>query len=527
MREVFRIREEEYSSEIVTFRVSFIEIYNEELKDLLHPEITSREILIREDSHGKIFFTGAREVTVRSYEDAIRCLEEGCLNRTTGGTLMNDFSSRSHSVFTLSVDVLNVQEAKEIKAKLHLVDLAGSERAKRTGASGTRLKESVGINQGLMTLGKVIRALTSPQGSIEGKHIPYRESKLTRLLQDSLGGNSRTIMIACVSPNILDLQETLLTLQYATRAKAVQNKVTANVVSVPLVLEDYDPASVASETTDAVIKTLQNELFEAKESLRKYQLAPSSSPRRLNETSNTLNAQKLLYIHTELIALLKIADNSVDEIDSTTMDELKLSWITMKNRLSEILSSFDSYDKHSAAQFQRVNLRASMEARSSLDSTLIHNPAVAVHIENLLSIHTAEIEVLKAQLDDAQQDLKRDEEIFMEKVKEIKKCRRTVRQMEDDNTALRARVSELEICLKAKETSNRSPSTPAMRISSSKKLNTTSRADFDFEAEDLEISSYVAGDFILYCIQYTIDCTSSVTSFFITFSFRAGYVSTD
>lgn len=167
---------------------------------------------------------------------------------------MNDASSRSHAIFTISIDACDTSvtvedtgarvAGKYIQSKLHMVDLAGSERAKKTGAVGLRLKESVGINQGLMSLGKVIRALTAPSGrggqgghllsaGPAAAHVPYRESKLTRFLQDSLGGNSQTVMLACVTPADSSLHETVSTLQYASRARMVQNKVVANVTLAP------------------------------------------------------------------------------------------------------------------------------------------------------------------------------------------------------------------------------------------------------------------------------------------------------
>ncbi len=188
-----------------------------------------------------------------SFQCALRVA--GSLSRTTGDTIMNATSSRSHAIFTINIELFDYQRVETkreddkddeghpgdymnsfIQSKISLVDLAGSERAKRTGATGTRLKESVGINQGLLSLGKVIRALTTTSaqsGSGSVGFVPYRESKLTRYLQDSLGGNSKTMMIACVSKSNADLHETLTTLQYALRARSVQNKVVANVMVAP------------------------------------------------------------------------------------------------------------------------------------------------------------------------------------------------------------------------------------------------------------------------------------------------------
>ena len=208
-------------------KASFIEIYKEEVHDLLNWSEASglATLPIREDSNGGISLAGQQQRTVRSNADAIGILSEGGRNRATGATSMNATSSRSHAVFTLSLE-LRV-DGRSFTPKMHFVDLAGSERAKRTGASGERLQEGIQINKGLLALGNVINALCERHS-----HVPYRDSKLTRLLQDSLGGNSRTVMLACVSPSDADLEETLNTLKYANRARFIKNK--AVVVQDPM-----------------------------------------------------------------------------------------------------------------------------------------------------------------------------------------------------------------------------------------------------------------------------------------------------
>ncbi|XP_038985794.1 kinesin-like protein KIN-4A isoform X2 [Phoenix dactylifera] len=240
-------------------RVSFIEILKEEVRDLLDPASPGKleagnghagkvtvpgkpPVQIREASNGVITLAGSTEVDVHSQKEMAACLEQGSLNRATGSTNMNNQSSRSHAIFTITLEQMRkldpiitadgvpIEDMSEdfLCAKLHLVDLAGSERAKRTGSDGLRFKEGVHINRGLLALGNVISALGDEKKRKEGAHVPYRDSKLTRLLQDSLGGNSRTVMIACISPADINAEETLNTLKYANRARNIQNKPIVN-----------------------------------------------------------------------------------------------------------------------------------------------------------------------------------------------------------------------------------------------------------------------------------------------------------
>ncbi|KAM5221785.1 chromosome-associated kinesin KIF4A isoform 2-T2 [Ctenodactylus gundi] len=211
-----------------TLKVSYLEIYNEEILDLL---CSSREkasqINIREDPKEGIKIVGLTEKTVYVAPDTVSCLEQGNNSRTVASTAMNSQSSRSHAIFTISVEQKKKNDkTSSFRSKLHLVDLAGSERQKKTKAEGDRLKEGININRGLLCLGNVISALGDDK---KGGFVPYRDSKLTRLLQDSLGGNSHTLMIACVSPADSNLEETLNTLRYADRARKIKNKPIINI----------------------------------------------------------------------------------------------------------------------------------------------------------------------------------------------------------------------------------------------------------------------------------------------------------
>ncbi|KAJ3247995.1 Kinesin-like protein kif27 [Chytriomyces hyalinus] len=262
-----------------TVRCTFLEIYQEQVRDLLMPG--EKEISIREDRNGSVTVSGIHEEPVHSARHLFRCLERGGVERTTGDTKMHQQSSRSHAVFTLILEqrldatkIVGMETDQETWgssshshasrllrcSKLHLVDLAGSERVKRTGAEGVRLKESVKINSGLLALGNVISVLGEMQdsaaatGSVSTTHVPYRDSKLTRLLQNSLGGNAKTLMLACVSPCDEDYEETINTLKYADRARKIQNKPVINTI-------DFQAVKLASmqEKIDFLESQLQKQ----------------------------------------------------------------------------------------------------------------------------------------------------------------------------------------------------------------------------------------------------------------------------
>lgn len=254
----------------------FLELYNEEVLDLFDSTRDMKQkshIKIHEDASGGIYTVGVTTRTVSSEAEMMQCLKLGALSRTTASTQMNVQSSRSHAIFTIHLCQVRVcakdnqenetdngvsngnsdmDEYETLTAKFHFVDLAGSERLKRTGATGDRAKEGISINCGLLALGNVISALGDR--SKRASHVPYRDSKLTRLLQDSLGGNSQTVMIACISPSDRDFMETLNTLKYANRARNIKNKVVVN----------QDKASQQISALRTEIARLQMELMEYK-----------------------------------------------------------------------------------------------------------------------------------------------------------------------------------------------------------------------------------------------------------------------
>ncbi|MGH0163651.1 UNVERIFIED_CONTAM: hypothetical protein FKN15_064608 [Acipenser sinensis] len=215
IQEIFHSISENHNRDF-TVKVSYIEVYKEELRDLLELETSFKDMHIREDEKGNTVIVGARESLVETADEVISLLESGNAARHTGTTQMNKHSSRSHTIFTITL----------ISSKFHFFDLAGSERAAKTGNTGERFKESIQINSGLLALGNVISALGDPKR--KSLHVPYRDTKITRILKDSLGGNTKTVMITCISPSSLNFDESLNSLKYANRAKNIKNKPIVN-----------------------------------------------------------------------------------------------------------------------------------------------------------------------------------------------------------------------------------------------------------------------------------------------------------
>ncbi|KAI9253013.1 kinesin heavy chain [Sporodiniella umbellata] len=205
-----------------TVKVSYMEIYMEKVRDLLNP--TQDNLPIHEDKTHGVYVKGLLEVYVGSQDDVYEVMKNGSANRVVSATNMNAESSRSHSIVVVTITQKNVDTGAAKSGKLYLVDLAGSEKVGKTGASGQTLEEAKKINKSLTALGMVINALTDGKSS----HIPYRDSKLTRILQESLGGNSRTTLIINCSPSSYNEAETLSTLRFGMRAKSIKNKAKVN-----------------------------------------------------------------------------------------------------------------------------------------------------------------------------------------------------------------------------------------------------------------------------------------------------------
>ncbi|XP_043278808.1 kinesin-like protein KIF3B [Venturia canescens] len=279
-------------------RASYLEIYQEEIRDLLHPDQTLR-FELKEKPESGVFVKDLSSAVCKSASEIQQLMRTGNQNRTIGATNMNEHSSRSHAIFLITIEMSSMgDEAGGIRVgRLNLVDLAGSERQSKTGSSGERLKEASKINLSLSALGNVISAL------VDGKttHVPYRDSKLTRLLQDSLGGNSKTIMVANIGPASYNYDETLTTLRYANRAKNIKNK--------PRINED---------PKDALLRQYQEEISRLKEKLAMK--GPGASRKRGKQRGKKINGTED-YLESESEAEDSRDDNRISEKDKKLIAE--------------------------------------------------------------------------------------------------------------------------------------------------------------------------------------------------------------
>lgn len=316
-----------------SMRVSYLELYNEELCDLLASE-DSTKIRIFDDSNkkGSVIIQGLEEIPGHSKDDVYKLLEKGKERRKTASTLMNAQSSRSHAVFSILVHIkengIDGEEMLKI-GKLNLVDLEGSENVSKAGnEKGIRIRETVNINQSLLTLGRVITALVE-----RAPHIPYRESKLTRILQESLGGRTKTSIIATISPGHKDLEETLSTLEYAHRAKNIQNRPEVNQkLTKKTMIKEYTE-EIDKLKRDLMAARDKNGIYLAEETYNDMQYKLDSQNKELNEKMLLLKALKddlaskeRLFNEVSLNLVEKTEELMKKEKDlSTTQGELQIT----------------------------------------------------------------------------------------------------------------------------------------------------------------------------------------------------------
>ncbi|EEP79821.1 hypothetical protein UREG_04667 [Uncinocarpus reesii 1704] len=466
-------------------KATYVEIYNEQLRDLLVPESTPlgerSTVTIREDTKGRILLTGLNQVNINSFEDLLGALNFGSAIRQTDSTAVNAKSSRSHAVFSLNLvqrkDLTSTMSAREkrfsvpiealsggetsfvtVDSKLHFVDLAGSERLKNTGASGERAKEGISINGGLASLGKVISQLSSRQA---GAHVSYRDSKLTRLLQDSLGGNAITYMIACVTPAEFHLSETLNTIQYAQRARAIQSK-----PRIQQVADERDKQAVI-ERLKAEVAFLRQQIRNSEGSERRNGLLQDRSERQTEREielqNHLLDTQEsytaLSQRHAKLISeLTKASDFNGDEddlqniISGSAMERLKRSHSFAESVEQVVLE----YEK--TIQSLESSLSNTRSSLSNTESTLLERETKCAYVETVNAQLQARIQKmmdreantenylhdLESKLDGHATGEEKNASLIAELRKEIARARENESSCEDYISTLEERLAEAD-----------------------------------------------------------------------------------
>ncbi|KAH8420668.1 hypothetical protein KR222_010399, partial [Zaprionus bogoriensis] len=363
---------------------SFVELYQEQFFDLFSGNKREESTVdIREDKN-RIVMPGLTEVVVTEAHHAIDQLLRGSAGRAVASTAMNETSSRSHAIFTLTVIATKKNGQKSVTtSKFNLVDLAGSERCSKTLACGDRFKEGININKGLLALGNVINVLGSGQPTA---YVPYRQSKLTRLLQDSLGGNSITLMVACVSPADYNVNETLSTLRYADRALQIKNKPVVNL----------DPHAAEVMMLKEIIQKLRMDLLanggnaasvdlaylNGEKSLQPQPHALSEQLQQLQEANEHIE-RKNRRLQQELHqALIDLAENEMRmHIAESAHDKLKAYVVELKGKLSapELKSEKE--------QVQNTQLQQQVQDISQLVALVDKE---LLHTENALQSHQQE-----------------------------------------------------------------------------------------------------------------------------------------
>ncbi|ORX88668.1 kinesin-domain-containing protein [Basidiobolus meristosporus CBS 931.73] len=360
-------------------RLSFIELYNEELKDLLASDDDTKRLKIFEDisRKGSVVIHGLEEFLVNNAMDGIQLLQKGSLRRKMAATKCNDKSSRSHSVFSITVHIKestpNGDDLLKV-GKLNLVDLAGSENIGRSGAENKRAREAGMINQSLLTLGRVINSLVE-----RSPHIPYRESKLTRLLQDSLGGKTKTCIIATVSPARINLEETQSTLDYASRAKSIRNK--------PEVNQKLTKKALIKEYVDE-IERLKSDLMASRDKNGVY-LTSENYQSLVDENRSS----------QDLINELNKKMETIQEQLNSTTEEFKLK-MDLLNSTSERLATAEMQLEHTSSTLEETSQNLH-DAKQTLEEQKVLTEAHAETEVMLNSLANGLVFSLKRSLEDS------------------------------------------------------------------------------------------------------------------------------
>ncbi|XP_063769869.1 kinesin-like protein KIF27 [Pseudophryne corroboree] len=413
IQELFLIISENQNIDF-SVKLSYIEVYKEDLRDLLELETNVKDIHIREDEKGNTVIVGAKECQVESADEVMSLLDSGSAARHTSATQMNEHSSRSHAIFSITVcqqrdkntDNESTSSAQMIVSKFHFVDLAGSERVTKTGNTGERFKESIQINSGLLALGNVISALADPKR--KNAHVPYRDAKITRILKDSLGGNAKTVMITCISPSTSDFDESLNSLKYANRARNIKNKPVVN----------YNPDWDRFDEMELEIKALR-------EALQNQQSRVS----RISQVSQDWSQEK----------------NKIRALEEQ-LAQFQLECFNHRHCTEEALAlihEFKDVSTLTISQKSRIQswLIVAEELRSEITTM---SGSVSEVTGSREEPHHITILQLKRELKKCQDALSTDEELFARKELEFKELQEKVQTLLDENLDCQKSLQETE-----------------------------------------------------------------------------------
>ena len=440
-----------------TVRVSYMEIYMERIRDLLVPQ--NDNLPVHEEKSRGVYVKGLLEIYVSSVQEVFEVMRRGGAARATAATNMNQESSRSHSIFVITITQKNVETGSAKSGQLFLVDLAGSEKVGKTGASGQTLEEAKKINKSLSALGMVINSLTDGKST----HIPYRDSKLTRILQESLGGNSRTTLIINCSPSSYNDQETLSTLRFGVRAKAIKNKAKINAELSPLELKQLLKKAQSQVTTyENYVASLEGEVqaWRGGESVPKEKWAPPlaadavsgaraesraqagrpGTPSRLHELgrSETPSRSESRVGDRSSTPSIVLEKDEREEFlrrenelqDQVSEKETQLS--TAEQSLKETREELQ-YLKHSSLQTGKANERLSSEVnelKMQIERVAFEGKEASITMDGLKEANselTTELDEVKQQLLDVRMSAKETSAVLDEKEK--KKAERMAQMM--------------------------------------------------------------------------------------------------
>ncbi|KDO20679.1 hypothetical protein SPRG_13431 [Saprolegnia parasitica CBS 223.65] len=353
-------------------KVSYIEIYMERIRDLLDPYKTKINLQVREDAEKGIYVDGVTELCVTSDDELLTTMRSGAMNRAVAATGMNEGSSRSHSVFMVTLYQRNLETNSTKVGKLYLVDLAGSEMVRKTQASGKQLEEAKTINKSLSALGMVINALTTANVTF----VPYRDSKLTRVLQESLGGNSRTALIINVSPSSYNAPETLSTLRFGNRAKSIKNKA---VVNAEKSAEEYKQLLAKAEKA---MTMQQNYILVLETKLKQQQLSATTTDAAVAEVAAVSALEKLqervVQLEEQLGEEKQESQRRGDEIRSLT-SVLNASQLEVE----ELKAQKESFERPRDDHSSRHLLEELSHLKLELDKLQFENEEIKLHVTTL------------------------------------------------------------------------------------------------------------------------------------------------